>query len=87
MDKVVLDAVVKSISKEEIEKHLPEIRRKIGLEISSYFKSKKWNKFAKELVKESIRLEFDEGNKCIEDIIGQRNYDKLLQGAIRKILR
>ena len=83
MDKNVIEAVIKSISKEEIEKHLPEIRRKIQKEVGAFVRSKSCSSKIRTAVEDSITdvLEND-----FHDFIDNRTVNRVITKTVNKIV-
>ena len=83
MDKSVIEAMVNSIGKEEIEKHIPEIRKKVAKETITLINSKKFNTTLRKQIIECLESQLEDD---LYDWLDTTTINKVVRKAINKIV-
>ncbi len=84
MDKSLLNAVISSLTKEEIEKRTPELRRSISKELENYIKSKS---FKTNLIKAIEGGLTDMLDDDFHDYLDNSTVQRIIRKTVNKIVK
>lgn len=83
MNNEVLKAMVSSITKEEVEKRLPEIRKKCLQQLEAYIKSKAFNALLKRETESCLETWMEND---FSDMLDSTSINRVIRKAINKIV-